>query len=96
MPLTNDNIATTGRSDLDNFFKSSGIFGSTKLSHTPFLVFVPNGEKIEVVIEQYAKDLLNYPDGTKVMAQWPGQWRSDFFHFTIGDYRRHLGTSVTQ
>jgi hypothetical protein len=24
------------------------------------------------------------------MAQWKGQWRSDYFHFKVGDLRRYV------
>ncbi len=24
------------------------------------------------------------------MGQWPGEWRSDYFQFTVGQYRRYI------
>lgn len=34
-------VKTTGRTDIENLFSSSGIIDSSKLNHTPFLAFVP-------------------------------------------------------
>jgi hypothetical protein len=72
---------------LKDFFEQSGNFSGDKLPHTPFLVFLEEGDTIRVKIIDNAKELLSFSDDTPVMAQWQGNYRSDFFQFTIGDYR---------
>ena len=83
-------IVTSGRTDLENYFKLSGIREHTKLAHTPFLVFFVASDTVEVRIVDSAKSLLEYPDDIQVMAQWSGQWRSDFFQFRVGDLREYV------
>lgn len=96
-------LITAGRTDIDVYFEQSGVLGrgpakglvlgmkgGAKLNHTPFLVFRQDGENVAVDIVDQALNLLSYPDDTPVMGQWSGNWRSDFFQFTVGDARRHL------
>jgi hypothetical protein len=84
----------SGRADLDEFFSQSDISWCKKLVHTPAIAFLV--EEIdgttEVHVNTYSnpKDLLRLPDETPVMMQWSGKWRSDFFQFTVGDYRASL------
>lgn len=52
-------------------------------------IVVPS-DSLEVRIVDRATDLLEYPDDTKVMAQWGGEWSSDFMKFTVGDVRKYL------
>jgi hypothetical protein len=80
-------VITAGRIDLKDLISISGIFGYGQLNHTPFLVFVTNGDRVEVEIVDKPKDLLMHSDDTPVMVQWAGQWRSDFFQFKVGDVR---------
>ena len=82
-------VITSGRTDLDDYFRLSGIRDHKKLTHAPFLVFLIAGDVVEVVIVDNARKLLEYPDETQVMAQWTGQWRSDFFQFKVGDFRKY-------
>ncbi len=86
-------IITAGRTDTDAFFKLSGIRNSGKLKHHPFLVFVDSGRKDDsmvVAIVNDIKELLELPDDVQVMAQWRGEYRSDFFQFTVGDLRKFI------
>jgi hypothetical protein len=84
-------ITTAGRTDLDGLFTIGGIREYAKRTHHPFLVFVPIGEdEIEVQLVESPKKLLLYPAETKVMVQWEGKWRSDFFQFTVGDLQEHI------
>jgi hypothetical protein len=80
-------IVTTGRTDIEDFVnKSSDNFTGFNTNHHPFIVF----EELDVVrvkLVEAIGDLLSYPDQTKVMAQWPGNFRSDFFQFTVGEVR---------
>lgn len=87
-----EKVVTTGRTDIDKLFQLSDILSSSKLNHTPFIVFQELDESIVIVLVRNKDDLLmSYPDETKVMVQWKGNWRSDFFHFTVGDVREYVG-----
>jgi hypothetical protein len=83
-------IITSGRTDLADYFKLSGIREHKKLTHTPFLIFLASEDTVEVRVVDEAKKLLEYPDDTPVMAQWRGQWRSDFFQFKVVDLRTYV------
>lgn len=83
-------LVTSGRTDVDDYFQLSGIREYTDLRHTPFLVFAEKGNVIEVQIVRSATQLLDYPDHTKAMGQWKGKWRSDFFQFTVGQFRTFI------
>jgi hypothetical protein len=83
-------ITLAGRTDIDEYFKLSGVFESERLTHTPLLVFIAGQDSVTVRIVDKATDLFSFPDETPVMGQWAGQWRSDFFQFTVGQYRQHL------
>lgn len=82
----NIKIITTGRTDIEEYFKLSGIRECTKLSHHPFIVFLSDGDAVNVEIISDPRQLIELPPSTKVMAQWGGQWRSDFFQFTVEDF----------
>ena len=87
-------ITLAGRTDIDEYFKLSGVFESERLTHTPLLVFITDQDALTVRIVDKPTDLLSFPDETPVMGQWAGQWRSDFFQFTVGQYRQHLATKL--
>lgn len=80
-------IVLDGRTDVDEFFARSGIFDSEKLSQTPFLAFVSDGDVTRVRVIDTIASLLHLPDVTPVMCQWRGEWRSDYFQFTVGQVR---------
>src|SRR5689334_8427742 len=81
-------VIMNGRTDVDEYFRGSGIFEYEKLTHTPLLVFVASKDTVTVHIIEKPTDLLSYPDDTPVMGQWRGEWRSDFFQFTVRHYRQ--------
>ena len=83
-------IITAGRTDFEEFFSISGCLTVKKLTHNPFLAFCATPEGVEVKIVQNAHELCQLPAETPVMAQWPGQWRSDFIQFTVGDVCRYI------
>src|SRR5438128_7955125 len=83
-------IHLAGRTDIEAFFKESGVFESERLTHHPFLAFVEDDEAIRVKIIENPHTLLSLPDETLVMGQWPGNWRSDYFQFTVAQYRQHV------
>ena len=78
-------VITSGRTDVSEYFEGSGIRDWEKLPHTPLLVFQVTDDTVTVRIVNDPRDLLEFPDDTKVMGQWRGQWRSDFFQFTGRD-----------
>ena len=87
-------ITLARRTDVDECFKQSGVFESERLTHTPLLVFITEQDAVTVRIVDKPADLLSFPDETPVMGQWTGQWRSDFFQFTVGQYRQYLATKL--
>ncbi len=83
-------LILTGRTDTADYFRISSVFTAGKLTHSPFLVFIEKDNTVQVEIVRNAPDLLSYSDETLVMGQWAGEWRSDYFQFTVGDYRGFL------
>lgn len=83
-------IILPGRTDTEDYFEISGIFELPKITRTPFLVFAQTDDKVEVHIVSSARELLDYPPDTQVMGPWTSKWRSDFFKFTVGQYRAYL------
>lgn len=82
---------TYGDNDLEAFFAKSGVLEDQYLTHTPFLVFQDVGDRIVVKVVHSALTLVtDYPPETKVMVQWAGRWRSDYFQMTAGDVRAEL------
>lgn len=88
MPVTtNKNFRKANR----HFFEQSGIRLCRPERHHPFLVLNRTGESttsIEVV--NNTMDLIKYPAKTRVLIQWRGNRRSDFYKFTVGEFKRHL------
>lgn len=83
-------VQLAGRTDVADYFKSSGIRAYKVLSQTPLLVFHDelDGVRVEVVRRPVA--LLDLPDDTPVMGQWQGKHSSDFFQFTVGQFRAYV------
>lgn len=79
----------SGRDDVGDFFRKSGIREYKKLQHTPFVVIASSDNGVDVDIVDSAKKLLQFPDNTPVLAQWRGEYRSDFFKFTVGQFRKY-------
>ena len=80
------------RGNRDLFTKSGNFIRGQKLTHYPFLVFVVDneGRRVDVRIVDNVDELLQYPDHFKVMSQWEGKWRSDFFYYLVGDVRKYM------
>jgi hypothetical protein len=83
-------IITSGRTDLNDFFHLSGLREYKKLSMYPLIVFVEKDQDIIVEILYRADHLMDYANETKVMAQWGGQYCSDFFQFTVGQFKDYV------
>ena len=78
---------------LDEFFQKNCLTMSDANLHFPFLIFVRKDYELEVKVANDPMVLLNYPDDTQIMKQWPGAKRSDYFTFTIGqlkEYRKRV------
>lgn len=84
------NITTAGKTSSAAYFEKSGIRRMEKLTHNPFVVFNETDSGVEVEIVDNAADLIKYPSYTKVMHQWMGESRSDFFRFTVGDLKKYV------
>jgi hypothetical protein len=80
-------VETAGRTDLEDFFRMSGVLSASTLNHSPILAFVADEHRVTVRILTSAKEAVALPSDTPLMAQWPGRWRSDFFRFTAGELR---------
>lgn len=84
-------IVTAGRTNTEDLFGLSDLRSSKTLNHTPVLLFVPqDGNRLNVVIVHKPISLLEYQDDIQAMMQWQGNWRSDFFQFTIGELRKYI------
>jgi hypothetical protein len=53
-------------------------------------VFAAEEDCVEVTIVDDPRELLSMDDSTQVMGRWRGEWRSDFFQFTAGQYRQYV------
>jgi len=77
------------RTDVDNLLEKSDVLEAGRLTHTPFLAFVPektpDGPKVTVHVIDRAAEVAALPPATLVLVQWAGRWRSDFFKLTAGD-----------
>lgn len=74
------------RRDVQELFDKGPLFGWARMTHTPFLVIEPG----RVTVEEKGENLLRLDDATHVMFQWEGQWRSDWFVFTVGELRAYV------
>jgi len=87
-------IVTAGRKDVEDFFKLSDVFTAERLNHTPLLVFIATEGAVQVRLLDHAHALLSFPDDTPVMGQWRGAMHSDFFQFTVGQYRAYAEAAL--
>ena len=87
-------IVTAGRKDVDEFFKLSDVFTAERLNHTPLIVFIATEDTVQVRLLDHAHELLSFPDDTPVMGQWRGTMRSEFFQFTVGQYRAYAEAAL--
>lgn len=78
------------RTDLEDFFKLSGVLTSSNLKHTPFVVLLDEG----ITLCRSASELVKKYDGeTRVLVQWRGQWSSDFFSMRVKDVAAAMARS---
>ncbi len=79
-----------------HFFEESGIRNCREQKQHPYLIFSPTKTRMNVDICYTADELLELPDNTKVMAQWKGKKRSDFYRFTVRELKRHIAGNPRQ
>jgi hypothetical protein len=85
-------IVTAGRRDgLEDYFKGE-VLAWKKLTHTPLLAFVDDGDSITVKVIDKPGDVSGLPDDTPMMGQWRGQYCSDYFQFTAGVLKHYVQT----
>ncbi len=89
---TDKKIRTANR----HFFEGSGIRNCKEQKQRPFLVFRPTKTRMNVDLCFNTNDLLDMPDNTKVMAQWQGKSRSDFYRFTVRELKQHIADNPRQ
>jgi len=95
-------IELDGRTDLTDLFAISDVLSRSKKDHYPFLVFIECEQSVKVSIYKEIDALIDssLDDSTKIMIQWAGQWRSDFFQFTLGDlkkaYKKRYGINLNK
>ncbi len=81
-----DNIRTANR----HFYENSGIRQDKTQTQHPFLVMTPGKTQMRVDVVYKASELLDLPPTTKVLAQWKGKKRSDFYRFTVKDLNSYI------
>jgi hypothetical protein len=73
-----------------HFFEESGIRNNKKQTQHPYLVVKKLKTRVNLNLVYTAAELLTYPNTTKVLAQWQGKNRSDFYCFKVMDLRKHI------
>lgn len=86
-------LQLAGRTDVNAYFKSSGIREYKDLAQTPLLIFRREVDGFRVEVVRRPALLLDLPDDTPVMGQWAGQHRSDFFQFTVGQFKAYIAAN---
>lgn len=85
-------ITTTKRIRTANrhFFDQSGIRNNRVQRQHPYLVLRPSKTRINMDCIQTAEELLELPDSTKVLAQWKGKSSSNFYRFSVKEFRNYI------
>ena len=78
------------RSANRHYFEQSGLRNNKVQKQHPFVVVKPGKTQMKVDIVYTAEELLNMPPTTKVLAQWKGKTRSDYYKFTVRDLKKHI------
>lgn len=89
-------IQTHGiRHDVDDLFRQAHIIDQEHLPHTPFLALITAPGSVTVQRVSSAAALVGaFPDETRVLVQWPGKSRSDFFETSVGAVRAALAEAA--
>lgn len=73
-----------------HYFEQSGLRNNRSQKQQPYLVMTPGKTQMKVDVVYTAEELLDLPVATKVLAQWKGKTRSDFYKFTVRDLKKHI------
>lgn len=73
-----------------HFFEESGLRNCKEQKQHPYLIFKPTKTRMNVDLCYTANELLDMPDNTKVLAQWKGKKRSDFYRFSVKELKKYL------
>ena len=73
-----------------HFWEESGIRSNRATNQHPFLVLRPTKTRVNVDVVTNVEDLLELPTNTRILAQWKGKKRSDFYSFKVGDLRSYI------
>ncbi len=79
-----------------HFFEESGIRANKEQKQHPYLVLRKTKTRLNIDLAFTAEELLNLPDNTKILAQWKGKKRSDFYGFKVADFKKHLAENPKQ
>lgn len=81
-----DNVREANR----HFYEQSGLRNDRVQTQQPYLTMTPGKTQMRVDVVYRASELLDLPPNTKVLAQWKGKKRSDYYRFTVKDLTRYL------
>lgn len=73
-----------------HFFEESGIRNNEKQAQRPYLIVRKSKTRLNLGLVYTAEELLTYPNTTKVLTQWEGKKRSDYYSFKVGDLRKYI------
>jgi hypothetical protein len=79
-----------------HFFEESGIRSNRGTKQHPFVVLRPTKTSIKVDLVYDAEELLELPTNTRIMAQWKGKRRSDFYTFKVSELKKHIADNPPQ
>jgi hypothetical protein len=79
-----------------HFFEESGIRSNRSTKQHPYLILRKTKTRLNVDLVFNSEDLLELPNNTKVLAQWKGKKRSDFYGFKVVDFKKHLAENPRQ
>lgn len=79
-----------------HFFEESGIRSNRATKQHPFLILRPSKTRIKVDLATSIEDVLGLPANTRIMAQWKGKTRSDFYTFRVSELKRHIEENPRQ
>jgi hypothetical protein len=73
-----------------HYFEDSGLRNNRIQKQHPFVVMTPGKTQMKVDVVYTAEELLKLPVTTKVLAQWKGKTRSDYYKFTVRELKSHI------
>lgn len=76
------------RLEKDDLFELTNILSADKKCHHPYIII--DGEKEEIIIETKLEKVILYPDNTKILWQWGGNYSSDFFETSVGSIKNKI------